>query len=364
MSGPNERDTTEDVLERDLARIVDACLERIPNPEAIVLYGGYGRGEGSWYRDESGGWRPYNDYDLLVVCEEQISKARLAPLREALASEIGIRWIDISLRSPGELANAKPSILNYDIKYASRVLHGDANVLERIPEIRVEQLGWIEARVYYFTRLYTLIGSLDREGLDTTLSGERSRFFRNQLAKAVLAAVDVILLAEERYDASYRVRVERVVELHTERRDLAELAPWALDEKLRPQAPTMQSAEIRDLYFSVRELFLKEMYAALGHYFGRRIRGPEDVEFSMRWLPAHLLKRIYWMLKFRSLVKEREFAVGFAQAYLASACRPEGIHEPHLDKAIRWLQFVDSRIPSRLDWNAARLETARLRMES
>ncbi len=363
MNDANESKATQAVLERDLARIVDACLELVPNPEAIVLYGGYGRGEGSWYCDETGGWRPYNDYDLLLVCEERIPKSRLAPIREALAREIGIRWIDIGQRSLDDLASAKPSILNFDIKYASRIVHGNPNVLDRIPRIREDQLSWIEARVFYFTRLYTLIGSLDENGFDTTLTGEPSRFFRNQMAKAVLAAIDVLLIADGGYDASYRVRVDRVLERHPARSDLAELAPWALTEKLRPAAPTMESAAIRALYFPVRELFLKEMYTGLSHYFGRSIRGPEDVEFSMRWLPPHLLRRIYWILKFRSRLKERELAVGFAQSYLASACRPEGIHEPHLEKALRWLHSVDSRIPTRLDWNSARLEAARLRME-
>lgn len=359
----DESAATEAVLERDLARIVAACLELVPDPQAIVLYGGYGRGEGSWYRDETAAWRPYNDYDLLLVCDERIPKARLAPLRTALAREIGIRWIDISVRSIGELAKSKPSILDYDTKYASRVVHGDSKVLDHIPEIRADRLPSVEARVLYFTRLYTLVGSLDADGFETTLAGERSRFFRNQLAKAVLAVVDVLLLGDGAYDASYRVRVDRVRQRYPERSELTELAAWALAEKLRPTAPAMDGAAIRELYFRVRELFLSEMYVALGRHFGRDIRGPEDVEFSMRWLPAQLARRVYWLAKFRSRIKERELAVGLAQAYLVSACRREGIFERDLGKAFKLLRFVDSQIPPRLDWNAARLESARLRME-
>lgn len=357
-------EATRQVLARDMKRVVAACLNLCPKPAAIVLYGGYGRGEGSWYQDDPGLWHPYNDYDVLIVAEDHPPRSRVVEAEKALAAEVGIRWIDLSVRTPDELRAAAASILNYDIKYASRVLYGDSTTLDLIPLIDASRLSWVEAKVLYNTRLYTFLGCFDEAGPGSPLRGEGSRFFRNQMAKAVLSVVDVLLLAGGLYDASYRERIRRVLELHPDRADLQSLCPWALSEKLRPRAPEMSGAEALELYHAVRDLFLAEMYPALSIHFGRTIDGPEDLVFATRWLPINLLKRIYWMIKFRSMQVERKHAVFFAQAFLLSAYRREGIHEPHLETALSLLRKLDPTISSGADWNRARIEAARLRMET
>ncbi len=356
-------DATSEVLERDLRLIVASCLERFPNLRAIILYGGYGRGEGSWYQDSDGAWHAYNDYDVLIVSEKRAPKTELGALEKRLAKKIGIRWVDLGLKTSADLRAWNQSILSYDTKYASKVLYGDASVLDEIPEVKADRLPWVEARVLYQVRLYTLLGSLGPNGMAVTLHDEEARFFRNQMAKAILAAVDVLLLAHGRYHASYRERVRRVLELYPDRQNLQELCPWALSEKLRPQAPEMKPHEVARLYHSARDLFLREMYPALSKEFGRRIEGPLDVVRASRWLPTALLKRIYWVAKFRGLRMEREQAVFFAQAFLVSAFRRDGIHEPDLRHAILHLRFADPGISASLDWNQARIEASRLRME-
>jgi predicted nucleotidyltransferase len=99
----NEADATDEVLERDRRLIVASCLELLRSLRAILLYGGYGRGEGSWYQDPDGAWHPYNDYDVLIVSEQRVPKAELDALEERLGKEIGIRWIDLGLRSAADL---------------------------------------------------------------------------------------------------------------------------------------------------------------------------------------------------------------------------------------------------------------------
>ncbi len=366
MSSNHDTETTqfEDVLARDMKTVVAACSSLCPDPVAIVLYGGYGRGEGSWYQDPPGTWHPYNDYDILIVTTQHPPRPRVIEVEKSLAEEIGIRWIDISLKTPHALRSAHPSILNYDTKYASRVLYGDSTILDQMPDIDPSQLPGVEAKILYTTRLYTFLGCLDESGFDETLRNEASRFFRNQMAKAVLGVIDVMLLAQGRYDSSYRERTRRILELHPDRADLQRLCQWALEEKLRPRAPEMDHDAVLDLYHEVRDLFLAQMYPALSHHFGRPVDGPEDVVRATRWLPVNFLKRIYWLIKFRGLRVEREHAVFFAQAFLLSAYRREGIHEPHLQAAVSHLRSVDPTIDARIDWNRARIEAARLRMET
>ncbi len=351
------------ILQQHLRLVLKACKELEPNLQAIILYGGFGRDEGSWFQDEQGAWRPYNDYDICIVTERKASSHEVKALEESLAIEIGINWIDLCQLSPDEMKRLRPSIKNYDFKNAAKVIYGDSTVLDLIPEIDATALPMKEAQILYFTRLYPLLGSLDENGLHQNLEGEAARFFRIQMTKAILAVVDVLLLAKGAYHASYRKRVERVAELYSEKTDFLTLSRWALEEKLRPQAPKMKSREVREMYESIHSHYLSEMYRALSLRFGKRITGPKDVEFCMKWLPVSLMKRLYWVLKFRGLRMEKQVSVMLAQSYVAAAWAPDRINEELLWQGGALLRRVDNRISTELTWDGARLEVARLRME-
>jgi len=350
-------------LNKHMELVIERCKSVSSDLRSIVLYGSYGRDEGSWIIQDNGTHKPYNDYDILLVQNTNIGINNIELIRKRLAEEIGIKWVDIGQITTKGLRKLRPSIYNYDLKYASKVIHGDNTVLEQIPEIKSAELKFAEGEKLYFTRLYTLIGSLDERGLDQELAGEASRFFRNQMAKAVLAVVDVLLLAKGAYDASYRKRVERVAELYREKEDFLELSHWALQEKLRPQAPSMKSREVRSMYESVHHHYLHEMYRALSLRFGKYISGPKDLEFCMKGLPLSLLKRLYWLLKFRDLRMERQVSVMLAQSYIAAAWKPDRINEEPLRKGVALLRQVDDRLSTELTWDEVRLEAARLRME-
>ena len=228
--------------------LVLACQKFQSASKAILLYGSYGRDEGGWFQNEQGTWCPYNDYDICIVTEEKSHQADLKALGNSLAEEIGIRWIDIGMKTPSELSRLRPTIYNYDLKHGSKVIDGDASVLELIPDFDPASLSMQEAQTLFFTRLYTFLGSLDAQGVDQNLQGEASRFFRNQMAKATLAVVDVLLLARGAYDSSYRRRVEKVAAIYPEKKEFLALSRWALNEKLRPQAPDMSAQEVCQMY--------------------------------------------------------------------------------------------------------------------
>lgn len=349
-------------LQEHLKIIVDACKELQPDLTAIILYGGFGRDEGSWFQDESGKYRPYNDYDIKIVSCRKIPEKPLETLKKELAKKIGINWIDLGQFHPQEMKRLRPSILNYDLKNASRVIYGNETVLDLIPYIDNTALPMKEIATLYFTRLYTLLGSLEENGLNVKLEGEKSRFFRNQMAKAILAVVDVVLLVKGAYDASYHKRTERVAKLYPEKEELLKLTQWALAEKLRPQAPAMQPHDVCELYKLVHKHYLIEMYQGMSMCFGKAVNGPEDIELYMKYLPIAMMKRLWWLGRFRNLRAERQLAIKLAQSYIASAWSLNGINENKLSRGIALLRQVDSRVLQKMTWDNARLEAARLRM--
>jgi len=280
-----------------------------------------------------------------------------------LAKQIGIRWVDISQMTSTELRKIQPSIYSYDLKYASKVIHGDQSVLDFIPEINPAKLPLKEIEILFFTRLWTLLGSLDENGFGCDLVGENSRFFRNQMAKAILAAVDVLLLVVGAYDASYCERVERIAKLYPGKDDVLKLSRWALTEKLSPQVPMMHPEEIRELYRSVHSLFFREMYRGLSLHFGRPISNPVNIEYNIKWLPKTIMRRLWCFVKFRSLRMEQQISIMLAQSYIAAAWNTDGINEKWLSRGITFLRRIDDKVNHQINWDEARLEVARLRMK-
>ena len=347
-------------LERDMLILEKRVLDIMP-VMSIVLHGGYGRDEGSWIC-EDGECRPYNDYDLILVTEEKLPAEQIMPLRKRMASEVGIRWVDIAQYTPRELRTLRPTIKHYDLKYASKVIYGNAQVLDWIPVMEPSCLSLQEGQMLFFTRLWTLLGCLDERGLSCSQSGEKVRFFRNQMAKAVLAVVDVLLLQRQSYHLSYRRRVQRLAEYFPERSELEQIAQWALDEKLVPKAPAMSAVDIQMLYNQVSNLFFSEMLKNLSLLYRRPIHTVMDIERYLLYAPLCLLKRIGSVMLKRTFERERHLKTKLAQAYIAGAYQHGAIEQKELLRGVQLVQRLDRDIPMDLSWDRARVLVAQMRM--
>lgn len=349
-------------LLRDI-EIINGKLDQNLSSLAKVLCGGPGRNEGSWIIENDDKYRPYNDYDILLVVRKKIPREVIDSLRKDLADQIGIRWVDVAQKTPVELKKLKPSIYNYDLKYASKVIQGDPNVLNLIPEIDAAKLPLKEGETLFFTRLWTLLGLLDEEGFKVDQKGEESRFFRNQMAKAVLAVVDVLLLPKGAYNPCYKERVKRLSKLYPEKRELCDLSEWALEEKLFPKAPNMKAREIEKLYQKVHHYFFSEMYSLLTKYYRRRIDSPKGIERHLKWGVNNLIKRVGWIVLRRNLNWERRIEVNLAQSYMAAAFNNDVHYKEFLQRGINYIRYLDKSFAENASWDEARVRVAELRME-
>ncbi len=132
-------------------KLIRECLIDF-QPLSIILYGGYGRGEGSWVWYNNENCVPYNDYDILMILEKKIPEEIIKSIRKKLAQDIGIRWVDIGQKTPKELKKLRPSIYNYDLKYASKVIYGEEYILDQIPHIDVSKLPLEEGNILFKVR--------------------------------------------------------------------------------------------------------------------------------------------------------------------------------------------------------------------
>jgi len=349
-------------LEKDLALITKVCREMNPHIRAIVLYGGYAREEGGWFQNEGGGWCPYNDYDILLIVTRRSAPAELEATRLALASQIGIRWLDIQETSYPELRRSKPTVMNYELRGTGKVISGDPETLEAIPCFGAGQLTLKDAEQLCFTRAWTFLGGLTSEGWNVPYHDEDARFFRNQMAKAWLAVVDALLLSRRIFADTQAARVQLLRESYADERELLESADWALEEKMHPKATTMGAEAVRDLYARTRKAFLERMLSVLSFRYGRDLRSTVDLERAMSAGLMPVARRLKACVLVRGLQPFQHLRSSLAQMYLVEANDTTSIELDLLKRGLMHLRRLDLSVPPDADWNAARLAAASKRM--
>lgn len=302
--------------DQDINLIVDVITKSLSEfITSIVLYGSYGREEGAYY-SEKGAVLVYNDYDILLVVKKTISNSIMTEIEQTLSNMLDVRWIDLSQKTISKLKQLKPLIFNFDLKYGSLVIWGESNVLKHIPAFEAKQLTLRDAEILYFTRLYTFLGSLDGNGFIDGVQGEESRFFRNQMAKAVLAIVDVLLLQKNSYHTSYCERVERFEKLYPQKKQLVELSRWALEEKLTPRALTMNPKDTKDFYTQVLYFYHEEMFIALSKFYGKKISITDDLVKANTYSLQNLLTMLKTLILTKTLRHYwRQKKIQFIQSY-------------------------------------------------
>jgi len=352
-------------LENEIKIIITETVSILKNSiEAIILYGSYGREEGSFFSDNKGEIHTYNDFDIIIVPNSFINNSEIVKVSEVLSNKLDVRWIDISQKKVNDLKQLKVSIFNFDLKYGSTVIWGNEAVLEYIPAFNSSELSLKEAETLYFTRIWTFLGSLSVDAFKTGVSDDNARFFRNQMAKAILAVVDILLLQNKSYNSSYRKRVELINELHPNNEALTSMAKWALDEKLRPKSIKMSSIEVCELYDSVANLFFREMHLVLGKFYKRNITSTKDIEAAMKFSMYEIITIIKSAIKTRKISHSKGFKLRVAQSYIFEAYFKENDDKIKLiNHAKRIITEIDSSSNVKsFDWNELRLFVAKLRL--
>jgi predicted nucleotidyltransferase len=307
-------------LKSDIEKIIKISLTKLDkeNIISIYLYGGYGRDEGSWVIEEVNGLRevkPYNDYDIALIVKKKYSLEKLRKLESELKNHLDVKWIDLSQYTKLKLKFFKVTIQNYDFKYASKWIYGRKDILECIPKMDVKSITLKDVETLYITRLWTLIGSFPKEGL-LQMSSEKEMFFRNQMAKGILAIVDCVLVLNEEYDPSYKKRVKKLSNFSNDNK-LIELANWALNEKLQPRSAGMTDRQVHELYTNVKKLFFKYFYSTLSCYYNSEISKPEDIYNFIKYNPINFIKEKIKKVIFNDNRQELHMYLLNLQGYIA-----------------------------------------------
>lgn len=346
-------------FKQDCQTLVDGILDALEEaPEAILLCGGYGRGEGAWFEDEAGNPSPYNDYDLAVITEKPFSRDKYSKLRKRLANEIGINWVDIDCYTKAQLSRMTSTIHNVDLFEASTVLWGNKDWKLGFKQPVASKIGKEDIIRLYTTRMWTFLGSLDKD--TDKLDVASSRFFCNQMAKAVLAGCDMRLVANKRYTTSYRERVAIVTQDYINNPEYRKLCEWAISEKLHPSSKVLIAEEVYTLYSNTYSFFMDSMRYSMGKDAESYLNPDKTKKYQILHTNYPLIL-IYGYLRGNKKIKKAN-DIFLAQNYVLRAYSPTGSHNAaYLRKASDILKRYHYIETPETDWRMLCLLTSSAR---
>jgi len=185
--------------------------------QALVLGGGYGRGEGGVLR-ESGGDRPYNDLEFYVAVRgnRHVNELRYRRGLEALGhilTHLADVEVEFKITSLSEIAGSPVSMFSYDLAAGHRLLWGGPG-WERATahHHREEAIPAAEASRLLMNRGSGLLFARLRLESDP-FTAAAADFVQRNIAKAQLACGDAILAERGNYHWSCRERHRRLGEL-------------------------------------------------------------------------------------------------------------------------------------------------------
>ena len=192
----------------DLSRIREVVEGSVGSSlVALLLGGGFGRGEGGGIRNEGGEWEPYNDYDLVAVVRD-VPRWRLGRVRgdlTALAGELEKSLgteVELSPLRREDLPGLPFTMMWCELFAAHRLIAGDEGALRGIPAMPPAELPMIEGTRYLTNRAALLLWAR----AETMAPGRVWKFVH----KAWLAAGAATLIGQGAFEVGYGARQRRL----------------------------------------------------------------------------------------------------------------------------------------------------------
>ncbi len=205
----------EDKIRATLGKAAEVIVSEVGTRglDAVVLAGGYGRGEGALRRTGDSQRRPFNDFDLLLVgTRSDVPSRVLRELRRSLPGILDVDFVDVNYIRASALRKVSPSVFFYELKNGNRILWGTPDALEALPSFESSELPLTEATRLFLNRGLGLLSVLLElvEGRESVVLTGRAAV---AWSKVILAAGDSFLLERRLYHWSYVERMRRLREI-------------------------------------------------------------------------------------------------------------------------------------------------------
>ena len=223
-------------IREDLRTITDIIVRKT-SPISIILFGGFGKGEGS-IEIKNSKIKPINDYDLYIVGKRKVSEDELDSLRIECSRAIGRGGLDFVENPEAEydkdkffhadtrfihydkLGRLPPMQRTFELKYGSQVIYGE-NVLPKINDVKVPVSDAI--RILFNKMDHLLLSKFQKNKLIKTI----------YIYKAYCDLASALLIAENDFRATYRQKAE-AIQKHDFPSRLKKKILWATELRMKP----------------------------------------------------------------------------------------------------------------------------------
>ena len=205
---------------------------------ALILIGGYGRGEGGMVK-ENGIYRPHNNLDLLYIYNGALDKKVIERVDEALQNiskkyNIGI---DLSAITKKKLLTLEGLVISYDMRYGHKTLLGDSSFIQEYNNFSVYNIDPVDIRQLLVNRgtlllINTLL--LQKEELSTR---ERKLIIKHAI-KAIIGYGEALLFFHNQYHWSYAKKQSNMTKLSTIDEKIKALYTEAIAFRFKPDYET------------------------------------------------------------------------------------------------------------------------------
>lgn len=229
----------EPFIREQLSTAAKEIIAEIPQARSIYVTGGFGRGEGTVRRTDTG-YTAVNDYDIGIISPVPVTVDTKA-LGRRLATRLNLDYVDINLTGPFG-THWENSQLNFDIRHGSQVLWGDPDELLQLPEYDAIHIPVTDGFKLIFNRLAGILTTpLEHHGQQLHVPPEKELYFSYQIIKTLIGLGDSLLIAWGAYDVSYAKKKDRLKELL---RGHAEFSPADIDRILYGYAAKLTADSI------------------------------------------------------------------------------------------------------------------------
>jgi predicted nucleotidyltransferase len=285
------------VVEKDL-KIVKEILVRRINPVSIILFGGFGRGEGS-FEIIGNKIRPLNDYDMYVVTKNKIPDKILEEVGMECSKAIGrggkefvetynsiydkneFFHVDLRCIVESSLPHLQRINRTFELKYGSTIIYGE----DVRKKIKIDSIPLSEAFRYLINPACHLLLCMDSRRLAGKFRKDEAFYTMHHIIKTYLACASSLLISEGKFQPNYTKTNEEFQKIYrTKFPDLAK----RIDESIRLKIyPRKEIKNVKERWFQARD----DLTFCL-RYLAEKHLGIKESDDKM------LMKKIYAKLPF------------------------------------------------------------------
>ena len=287
-------------ISSDLDLITQIILNEFTNIESIVLAGGFGRGEGSVLIVDND-IQPINDYDIYIITKDNSEIVDLEDLRNSILKRIQIRQVDIELIQAKKLKYLKPTMANYDLKYASYVFYGNKKILESIPFIDSSKLSLREGRTPLLLYLISILQAYPGEK-DSQITDNEKFWIYQQISKSILGWSSALLILHGKYHSSYIER-EIFFKQTFNNKVWCELVQKATQFKVSPFLDIKE--DLHSLWYLNKQEHMKVLMLFLSQYYNKQYNDWDTIIKDYRNDYENIVRKIFGWLMNKKIYKDR-----------------------------------------------------------